>query len=529
MAILPAHHAPRAADYLAKGYWISGPAPDPLALAAQRSPEKTALIDRDGALNYAALDRLVDQFALALLTRGLGPGDRIAIQLPNVRAFAIAQQAALRIGAAYVPLLPQLRDADVEYALTASKARALVVPGIFKGFDHAAMAQRMPVEHVFVVGDSFEMALAEDNSAQAARLAALAVDPDALRVVLFTSGTESKPKGVLHSYNTQYFGLKRHVTYFGLGPDDVVMCVSPVGHGTGAVNGIEFAIHLGATVVLMESWNAASGLDVMRQHGATMMWGATTFYADLVRAAEGAPPLEHFRYAFTAGAPVPQQLPALVSERLGATLIAAYGQSEGQNITITRADDPIEKLLGSDGRFHDGIDWKLVDANRQPLPRDAEGEIAYRGPNVCLGYLDPAHTARAFDEDGYIYSGDLGRVDANGYLRITGRAKDIIIRGGENISPAEVEGLLFDHPMIDKISVIGFPDERLGERACAVILPAGSEKPEVADLVRHMAGKNVAKFKYPEAVLLVDEMPMTASGKIRKEVLRPLVLEACGS
>ncbi len=371
MAIMPEHHSAHADGYRASGYWQAEPVRDALRLAAQSTPQKIALIDRDGAVSYVELDQQVRQFALALLARGLGPGDRIAIQLPNTRAFVIAQQAALRIGAAYVPLLPQLRDADVEYALRAAAARALVVPGLFKGFDHAAMAGRMPVEYAFVVGGSFDLALHEDNAALGETLDAIAVNPDDLRVVLFTSGTESKPKGVLHSYNTQYFGLDRHVSYFGLGPDDVVMCVSPVGHGTGAVNGVEFAIHLGATLVLMESWSPDAGLAALREHGATMMWGATTFYADLVETAAGQAPLPAFRYAFTAGAPVPRQLPALVKERLGATLITAYGQSEGQNITITRADDPLEKLLGSDGRFHDGIEWKLTDPDRQELPRTA--------------------------------------------------------------------------------------------------------------------------------------------------------------
>ncbi len=522
-APLPPHHAGRAEEYRRRGDWITGPVPDPLGAGAARDPGRIALIDRHGAMSYDELDRTVRRFALALLARGIDANDRIAIQLPNVRAFVIAQQAALRIGAAYVPLLPQLRDADVEYAVKAAGCRVLIVPDHFKGFDHAAMAALMPVDHVFVVGGSFEEALAEDHPGLESRLDAIAVDPDALRIVMFTSGTESRPKGVLHSYNTQYFGLKRHVAYFGLGPDEVVMCVSPVGHGTGAVNGVEFALHLGATVVLMESWDAIAGLDAMRRHGATMMWGATTFYADLVQAA-GAP-LDHFRLAFTAGAPVPRQLPGLVRERLGAALIAAYGQSEGQNITITRLDDPIEKLTGSDGRFHDAIEWKLVDAGRQNQPRGAEGEIAYRGPNVCLGYLDPEHTASAFDADGFIYSGDLGRVDAEGYLRITGRAKDIIIRGGENISPAEVEDLLFDHPMIDRVSVVGYPDGRLGERACAVILPVPGAVPTLAAITAHMAAKCVARFKYPERLLLVEAMPMTASGKIRKEVLRRLVAE----
>jgi len=521
MAQLPPHHACRAELYRQRGDWITGPAPDPLKHYAALRPDRIAIHDRLGAMTYGALDDAVRSFAAALLVRGLGPGDRVAIQLPNWREFVIAQQAALRIGAAYVPLLPQLREADVAYAIAASGARALIVPGMFKGFDHTAMAAAVGVSNVFVVGASFEEALATPHDAALDRIL---LDPDAPRTILFTSGTESKPKGVVHSYNSQYFGLKRHVEYFGLGEDEVVMCVSPVGHGTGAVNGVEFALHLGAQVVLLEAWDADAGLAAMAWHRATMMWGATTFYTDLARtAAAGAHDLSAFAYAFTAGAPVPGELVAEVRARLGAALVTAYGQSEGHNITITRRDDPPEKVAGSDGRFHDGIDWKLVDADRRTIATGEEGEIAYRGANVCRGYLDPAHNAAAFDEEGYIYSGDIGRVDADGYLRIVGRRKDIIIRGGENISPAEVEEILFGHPMIDRLSVVGYPDARLGQRTCAVVLPKPGATPALEDLTAYMAARKVAKFKYPERILLVDAMPMTASGKIRKEALRALI------
>ncbi|MEO5641513.1 MAG: AMP-binding protein, partial [Sphingomicrobium sp.] len=398
---------------------------------------------------------------------------------------------------------------------------ALVIPSNYKGFDYPAMANAIHAPNVFAIGGSFDAAV-RDHAPAGRRNPP--PDADASRAILFTSGTESRPKGVVHSYNTLFFGMKRHVEQFGLGPDDVVMCVSPVGHGTGAVNGVEFALHLGATLVLEQSWSPQTGLASMARHGATMMWGATTFYTDLVEAAADADQdLPAFRLAFTAGAPVPRELVGLVRERLGATLIAAYGQSEGQNISITRLDDPPAKIAGSDGRFHDGIDWQLRGPNGEPVAPGEEGEIAYRGANVCLGYLDPAHTAAAFDTDGFIASGDIGRVDADGYLRIVGRAKDIIIRGGENISPAEVEDLLFGHPMIEQVSVIGYRDPRLGQRACAVVVPRPGTRPELADLTAHMAARKVAKFKYPERILLIDALPMTASGKVRKDVLRALL------
>lgn len=521
---LPAHHAPFAELYRKRGDWINGLAPDPLRRHASAAPHRVALIDRQGPMTYAALDAAVDGLARALLIRGLGPGDRVAIQLPNWREFAIAQQAALRIGAAYVPLLPQLREAEVGFMINKAQVRALVVPAVHKGFDHQAMAETIGVEHIFVVGSSFEDALAETHGDP--DWLALAPHADALRIVMFTSGTESRPKGVLHSYNTQYVGLKRHVRYFDLTGDEVVMCASPVGHGTGAVNGVEFALHLGGTVVMMEAWNPAEGLRVMAQSGATMMWGATTFFADLVLAArEAHSSLSAFRYAFTAGSPVPRELAGAVETTLGARLITAYGQSEGQNIAIIRPEDPTDKVTRSDGRFHDCIDWKLVDLDRAPGVAPEAGEIAYRGPNVCLGYIDPAHTAAALDGEGFIYSGDLGVVDADGYLRIVGRRKDIIIRGGENISPAEVEDILFGHPMIAKVSIVGYADARLGQRACAIAIPAPGAEPSLADLIAYMAERGVAKYKFPERLILVDDLPMTASGKVRKDVLRETLLD----
>lgn len=520
--VSPPHHAPFAETYRARGDWISGPAPDPLKDVAARTPDKVAVIDRKGAITYGELDAAVRRFAAGLWEKGLRPGARIAIQLPNWREFVIAQQAALRIGAAYAPLLPQLRGADVAYAVEAARASVLVVPSVYKSFDHAAMAQSLDIPIVFVVGDSFDGMLEtpwEDK--HGAAVDAVRVDPDALRVILFTSGTESKPKGVMHSYNTQYFGLKRHVAYFNLGADDVVMCASPVGHGTGAINGVEFALHLGGAIVMLESWNPALALSTMAEHDVTMMWGAATFYTDLADAAGAAAVTPaSFRYAFSAGAPIPRDLIGKIRETLGARLISAYGQSEGQNISIARLDDSDAKIAGSDGRIHDVIEWKLADAGRNRAAPGEAGEFAYRGPNVCLGFLEPEHAAAAFDDEGYIYSGDLAQIDDDGYIRIVGRRKEIIIRGGENISPAEIEDILFAHPMIEKVAIVAYPDERLGQRACAVVVPRSGQRPELTDITEYMAARNVAKFKYPEKLIVVDALPMTASGKVKRKALQ---------
>lgn len=526
--MLPVHHQPFAETYRAGGDWITTSVPDFLRDNAERDPERIALVDRDGAMSYAALDAAVDAMAAFLAGKGIGPGDAVAIQTPNIRAFAIAQQAAIRMGAAYVPLVPQLREHDLAYMLGSAGAKVLMVCDVWRGFDHRPMALALAdqvegLDTLIVAGESSDPRLIPIDSIPAASFSAPDVSPDAVRNILFTSGTEARPKGVLHSFNTQSYGLKRHIGLFGLSEKDVIMAASPVGHVTGAVNGVEMAMMTGGTVVLLDSWDPHAALDLFAREGVTMMWGAATFFTDLARAQSEKPrDLSAFRLALTAGAPVPRDLVALVRERLGATLVAAFGQSEGQNIAINRIDDPIARIAGWDGRIHDGITYRLVDEDGRET-QQGRGELVYRGPNLCLGYLDPAHVAAAFDPDGHIHSGDLAEVDGDRYLRIVGRRKDIIIRGGENISPAEVEGLLFDHPRIAQLSIVGMADARLGQRAVAFIVPAPGPAPTLADLTQWLNGKGVAKFKWPERLEIVDSLPMTASGKVRKEALRAIL------
>lgn len=518
---LPSHHRSEAERYYAAGWWRRGAAPDHLADAARARPEQIAVSDASGRSTYGQVDRLVRRLAAGLWSLGVRPGDAVAIQLPNGRAFALAQQAAVRLGAAYVPLLPQLRLGDLEPLLGACRACVMITQSVIRGFDHAGLARdcRDRVEslkHLLIVGDDFETFLEtpwEDLYGDA--LDMVVVSADAVRTILFTSGTEAAPKGVVHSYNTLFFGLSRQVEMFGFGPRDVVLCASPVGHATGAVNGVEFAFQIGGTVSMLDAWSPDAALDLIARDRCTLMWGAATFFGDLVgKAGEQTGDIASFKLALTAGAPIARDLVHAVRTRLGALLVAAYGQSEGQNIAINGPDDPEDRIVGSDGRIHDAIDYRVIDR-----------EFHYRGPNVCLGYLDPAHTAAAIDAEGFMASGDLVEVDDDRYLRVVGRRKEIIIRGGENISPAEVENILFGHPAIAAVSIVGYPDPRLGQRACAVVVANAGAEPGLSDLIAWMEARQVAKFKYPERLVLVDALPRTASGKVRKDVLRATLLD----
>jgi non-ribosomal peptide synthetase component E (peptide arylation enzyme) len=530
---LPPHHQPFAEHYRNAGHWRREPVPNTLRQWARTTPDRIAVTDRLGALDYAALEHAVQRAACGLWSLGVRPGDVVALQLPNWREFVVFQQAAARIGAAYLLMIPQLRSADIEYVLGISGAVAVVIPDEYRGFAYQPMLEelrpRLPkLRHVFVAGKAagsstgIDAFLAEDwESRHGAEVDALEIDPDAVRQIVFTSGTEARPKGVCHSYNTAFYPLYLHREYFGLGPDDAIFTCSTVGHGTGAHFGVELGLFLGGKVVLQEKWDPAEAVATIARERCTMMWGATTFYSDLVSAPNLAEhDLSSFRLACSAGAPIPRVLLQQVQDRIGATLVAAFGQSEGNNISINRPGDPPEKVAGFDGRINLGIEVKTTDVDRQTLPSGEAGELAYRGPNVCLGYLDPEHTARAFDADGFIYSGDLVQIDADGYLKVVGRRKDIIIRGGENISPLEIEDILYRHPAVADVAVIAVPDVRLGQRACAVVILKPDAHLTQADVISHFAAMQVAKFKTPEYLEIVAEFPRTASGKVRKEVLR---------
>jgi non-ribosomal peptide synthetase component E (peptide arylation enzyme) len=534
--ILPPHHQPFAESYRNAGYWRRGPVPNAIRHWADRTPARHALVDRQGVIDYATLEQIVQRTACGLWAAGIRPGDVVALQLPNWREFVFFQQAAARIGASYLLMIPQLRGADVQYVLEISKAAAVVVPDRYRGFAYPPMIEALrpglpALRHVFIAGDggnaltSIEAFLAQPWEEQCAEeVDALEISPDAVRQIIFTSGTESKPKGVLHSYNTAFFPLQLHREYFGLGPSDAIFTCSTVGHGTGAHFGVELGLFIGGKVVLQEKWDPLQAVEIIAREHCTMMWGATTFYNALVAAPNLAQhDLSSFRLACSAGAPIPRSLLKEVKDKLGATLVAAFGQSEGHNISINRADDPPEKVAGADGRINAGIVVKTVDDARGTLAPGEAGELAYRGPNVCLGYLEPAHTAAAFDAEGFVYSGDLVQIDDEGYLKVVGRRKDIIIRGGENISPLEIEDLLFRHPAVADVAVIAVPDERLGQRTCAVVILKPAARLTLGDVVDYFAAEQVAKFKTPEFLEIVAELPRTASGKVRKEVLRQTI------
>ncbi len=536
--LLGQHRASLAKAYKRAGYWLDSPVPNLIAESAKRVPERTALVDHYGRVTFRELHERVRRLASGLLAMGIGKGSVVAIQLPNRNEFVYFQQAVARIGCVYLPLIPQLRGRDMEFVLNASKAVALVVPDVYRDFDHIAMTEKLRpqlphLRHLFVVGDKVSgnaIRVADFfgrdwESAFGEVVDDIVVGPDEIRALYFTSGTESKPKGVLHSYNTLTYPLRVHIRDFNFSSDDVVLVASPAGHATGSVYGVEFGVLIAAKIVFKENWNPEESVELVARERCTVMWGAPTFFADFVNASNVAEyTLSSLRVFFSGGAPCPRILVKQVQERIGCRLVVAYGSSEGGNVTISRPDDPPEQITATDGNPHPGVELKLVDADRKPLPPGEPGELAYRGPNVFLGYLDPEMTARSFDSEGFFYSGDMAVIRPDGYIRIVGRSKEIIIRGGENISPAEIEEVLCHHPKIKAVTLVGLPDERLGQRACAAIIPQDGQVITLQDVVQYLSDRDVAKFKVPERVELFSDFPRSATGKIQKNVLRDRIL-----
>jgi acyl-CoA synthetase (AMP-forming)/AMP-acid ligase II len=338
-------------------------------------------------------------------------------------------------------------------------------------------------------------------------------------MVLYTSGTTGRPKGVLHSHVTLQRILRRSAEHWGIGMGEATLMPSPVTHVSGYANGLEMPLVWGTRTVLMESWDAQAALDLIDRHGLIGTVAATPFLVELAAAARAAGnPLPSFRFFACGGAAVPADLiPAASAAFAHCSPFRVFGASEVPLVSFGWPDDP-HLAATTDGAVID-YQVRIVDGDDRDVAVGQEGEILARGPGMMMGYADQAQTAEAITPDGYFRTGDLGVLSAEGAITITGRKKDLIIRGGENISAKEIEDVLHAHDGVREASVVAMPHERLGEGICAYIIARG-EAPEAAELAAHVAASGLAKQKTPELFLFVEDFPRTASGKIRKDMLR---------
>ncbi|HZF83092.1 MAG TPA: cyclohexanecarboxylate-CoA ligase [Burkholderiaceae bacterium] len=533
---------PRRDASIAQGLWPDRTVNDELDACLAECPDKTALtaLHADGMpgrrLSYRALAQLADRMAVGLHRLGVRRNDVVAMQLPNGWPFTALYLACSRIGAVLNPLMPIFRERELGFMLRHGEAKVLVVPKVFCGFDHEAMARALQkdlpaLQHVLVVGgggaDDFDALLtapAWDSEADAAAiLSASRPGPDDVTQLIYTSGTTGEPKGVMHSANTLMANIRPYAERLRLGADDVVLMASPMAHQTGFMYGLLMPIMLRASAVLLDVWDAARAAQIVREEGATFTMASTPFLTDLTRQVrESGEPVPTLRTFLCAGAPIPGPVVEQARAALGTKIVSAWGMTENGAVTLIRLEDHDERAFTTDGCPLRGVELKIADETGAELPRGESGRLLVRAASNFGGYLKRSQW-NGTDAEGWFDTGDLARMDAAGYIRISGRSKDVIIRGGENIPVFEIESLLYRHPAIAQVAIVAYPDERLGERACAVVVPRAGQSIDLPDLVRFLKDQKVAVQYIPERLVVRESMPATPSGKIQKFKLRELV------
>lgn len=516
--------------YLASGAWSKT---ETLAMLlaehAVRTPEAVAVADDRGTrLTYAELDRQATGLASSLVSRGIEAGDTIGIQMPNRAEASVILCAAAKLGATVNPMVPMYREREIVHMSEACSTKALVVPDFHRNFDYRPHALNIAqsassVSTVISVDEgSSEIASMSDLIANAPEsFTPAAPDPDAISAVIFTSGTEALPKGALHTENTLLSSNRALQRILDLGPDDAIFMASPVGHATGFGFALRLAIFLGSKVVLQESWDPLAAVQLIEAEQCTYTHASTPFALDLLRASADADlDLSSLRYFVTGGATVPSGLVEQMQTKLGCQLLRLYGMTEAFMNCVNPPQASVAQLESYDGLPPAGVEMAVSIEDTGERAASGTGEALVRGPHRCLGFVgDPERTRATISEDGWLKTGDIAEITPDGYVKIVGRKKEVINRGGYKYSPREIEDLLQLHPQIKRIAIVRITDDRLGEKACAVIVPEAPSQPSLEEIAAHLKDAGVAPYKWPEDLRLVDDLPMTASGKVKKFVL----------
>jgi non-ribosomal peptide synthetase component E (peptide arylation enzyme) len=503
--------------------------------AASRNPDKTAVIDSRGRTSYRQLRELTLRCATVLDGLGVRPGDPVAVQLPGCALLPALHLACVRVGALFMPLSPTWRAGELRPLLGRVTPPVFVTTAADPGFDHVGLGETLRTElpglrHVLPAlsddpgGIEYLAATAEPMAA--AELATRRLGPDAPAHTMCSSGTTGIPKASVCSSNDMIALTVRHLgPNLRLSPDDVAAGIAPAGTGsTGYLFPILSPLLVGATAAVLEHWSPQEALDLIVRERATYATAIPTQMVMLLGLALEDADLSVFTRFNNAGAPLPERVARELERRMGCRVQTIYGATDGGVPVMTSVNDPDDKRWTTVGAVCPGVELQLLDADGTPAPDGRPGEVCWRGPSKSYGYLrQPDYDRAAFDDEGFFHSGDLGELDAEGYLRIVGRTKDMILRGGTNIFPAEIEQLLGRHPHVADVAVVGIPDERLGERACAVVVAVPGATPELAELCRHLRDHNLATVKLPERLVVVDSLPVNAGGKVDKNALREQV------
>lgn len=482
--------------------------------------------DGDRAVSLGALVTDAQRVAGALQRRGIGPGDVVAVQLPGSYEGTVVQAAVILTGATLLPIVLIYGRRELAFILRQSGATAAVVTATHRGAAHPvlALAPDLPsLRTVVVVGGAApDGALAFDAllGPLSGRYTAPDVAVDDRAMLVYTSGTTADPKGVQHSHRSLLAEVFSPVMMRDVGRGSRHLALFPPGHVAGLLGLMRILVH-GTTTVVMQTWNPAHAAALVDAHELTYAVGAPIQLAGLLaEKARGAANLATLTEFMTGAAAVP---PPLIrdADAAGLTAYRCYGSSEHPTITTGWIDDPLAKRATTDGRLIEGCEIRLLDDRGRDVPTGSSGEIVSRGPEQFIGYTDDALNADAFLPGRWFRTGDVGRLDPEGYLTITDRLKDIIIRGGENISSKEVEDILAEHPAVGEVAVLGLPDPELGERVCAVVVLRPDAPPlELEEVRAHFAAAGSARQKTPERVVVRTELPRTPAGKVQKFVLR---------
>ncbi len=520
------------ARYRREGLWTDDTLGQVIDACVRARPELPLRIwseQRPFTSTVAAAHERGRRLAAGLRGRGIGPGDLVAFQLPNWIEAAATFFGLATLGAVLVPVVHSYGPRELSFILQQSGARALITADRFGRLDYAATLAglRPSLRHLeLVVMVTAERALpadavAFDVVASADPLpGAVAVDPDAPAVIGYTSGTTADPKGVIHTHRSFVAEIHQLAAIQPDG-DRPALVAAPVAHAIGMLGGLLLPLYRGRAIHLTDVWRPAEVLEAMRSADLTAGSGATVFLTSLLDAPGfTADDAARIGRVGLGSAPVPAAV-AERAEALGIGVVRAYGSTEHPSTTGSLPDAPRAKRNRTDGRALPGVELRLLDEQGREVAAGEPGEIWSRGPDLCAGYTDPALTRATFDAEGWFASGDIGVLDADGYLTITDRKKDIIIRGGANISAAEIEELLARLPGVAEVAVVAAPDARLGERACAFVrLRPEAHAFDLAVACSHLEAAGLARQKWPEELRIVDEFPRTPSGKIKKFALR---------
>ncbi len=519
----------RARSAYAQGHWVRETLADALARAAADAPERVLIIDGEVRLNARDLQQSATALA-QVLTQRFPQGSVISFMLPNWHEAAVIYLATTLAGMVAHPVLPSMREYDLRFMLQDVASCMIFIPEEFRGHQCAQMLQAVVAQlaaapEVVVVRGDCGPHLAYDALFHAVTPCPLpTLEPDAVRMIMYTSGTTGSPKGVMHSHNSLHALIRQLGMHWQIAPGDKFLVGSPISHIGGSIYAFECPLLLGTTAVLMERWDAEDAVHLLQAEHCTHFAGATPFLVQVLAAARRAGTrLPDLKLFVCGGASVP---PSLIRDATAyferAVVTRVYGSTEVPVTTVGVMDrGDVAHAAETDGRAgFASITLSAVGEGCRAHSRANRGEVCAQGPQMLVGYSHPEDEAEVFDAQGYYRTGDLGQWVDGDYLVINGRLKDIIIRNGENIAPKEVEDILSAHPDIAEIAIVGLPDAKTGERACAVIVPAGAAHPDVASLRVFLDARGVAKFKMPEQVVVQDALPKNATGKVLKHQLR---------